>query len=181
MIYYRRNYVGGAGYFFTVNLADRRSHLLVEYIDELRAAFRDVQQRHPFTLDAVVVLPDHLHAIWTLPDGDADFSVRWRLIKSTFSRALPRNEGISRSRIEKGERGIWQRRFWEHTLRDERDFERHADYIHFNPVKHGHVRCVKDWPHSSFARMVRSGAYPEDWAGESVGEDNDFGERDPSL
>jgi putative transposase len=115
--------------------------------------------------------------IWTLPEGDADFSVRWRLIKSTFSRALPRNESISRSRTEKGERGIWQRRFWEHTLHDERDFERHADYIHFNPVKHGHDRRVRDWPHSSFARMVQSGVYPEDWAGESVGDDKGFGER----
>jgi putative transposase len=107
MIYYRRNYVRGASYFFTVNLADRKSCLLVDHIVELRAAFRYVKQSHPFALDAVVVLPDHLHAIWTLPDDDADFSLRWRLIKSAFSRALPAGEEISRSRVAKGERGIW--------------------------------------------------------------------------
>jgi putative transposase len=99
-----------------------------------------------------VVLPDHLHSIWTLPDRDSDFPVRWRLIKSAFSRALPAGEKISSSRAAKGERGIWLRRYWEHTLRDEQDFERHVDYIHFNPVKHGLVQRVKAWPHSSFAK-----------------------------
>jgi REP element-mobilizing transposase RayT len=106
MVYYRRNFVSGAGYFFTVNLADRKSCLLIDHIGELRAAFRYVRQRHPFALDAIVVLPDHLHAIWTLPEGDADFSVRWRLIKSAFSRALPAGEQVSRSRAAKGERGF---------------------------------------------------------------------------
>jgi putative transposase len=94
-------------------------------------------------IDATVVLPDHLHAIWILPQGDFDFAMRWRLIKAMFSRGLPRTEEISQSRLGKGERGIWQRRYWEHTLRDEGDFERHFDYIHFNPVKHGHV--TRDW------------------------------------
>jgi REP element-mobilizing transposase RayT len=113
--------------------------LLVDYIDLLRQAFRYVRRRHPFDIEAIVVLPDHLHAIWMLPEGDADFALRWRLIKSMFSRGLPAGERTSASRAQKGERGIWQRRYWEHTLRDEEDFARYADYIHFNPVKHGHV------------------------------------------
>jgi putative transposase len=124
-----------------------------------------------------VVLPDHLHAIWSLPENDLDFATRWRLIKSALSRTLPRDERISASRASKGERGIWQRRYWEHTLRDERDFARHVDYIHFNPVKHGHVARVRDWPYSSFHRMVRRGVYPNDWAGDANAEDDGFGER----
>jgi putative transposase len=103
--------------------------------------------------------------------------LRWRLIKSAFSRALPRGEQVSRSRAEKAERGIWQRRYWEHTLRDEADFGRHVDYIHFNPVKHGHVTRVQDWPHSSFHRMVRLGMCPPDWAGDVGGSGAGFGER----
>jgi putative transposase len=177
MTNYRRNFVPGASYFFTVNLADRRSRLLTEQVDVLRSAFRDTRSRHPFAIDAIVVLPDHLHAIWTLPEGDSNFSVRWRLIKSSFSRELPPSEPISRSRAEKGERGIWQRRYWEHTLRDEADFARHVDYIHFNPVKHGHARRVSEWLHSSFHRMVRLGVYPADWGGDMGVNDADFGER----
>lgn len=134
---YRRNFVPGESYFFTVNLADRRSSLLIERIDSLRRAFRYARAGHPFTLDAIVVLPDHLHTIWTLPPGDLDFANRWRLIKTEFSRALKPNQPASPSRSAKGERDIWQRRYWEHTLRDEIDFQRHCDYIHFNPVKHG--------------------------------------------
>jgi putative transposase len=108
-------------------------------------------------------LPDHLHAIWTLPGGDADYMTRWRLIKTAFSRGLPPGEPVSDSRKAKGERGFWQRRYWEHTLRDERDYAAHFDYIHFNPVKHGHVKDPADWPYSSFHRMVRLGFYPESW------------------
>ena len=178
MTNYRRNFLAGGSFFFTVNLADRRLRLLTEHVHLLRQAFRDVRRRHPFALEAVVVLPDHLHAIWTLPEGDDDFAVRWRLIKSTFSRGVGIGERISPSRAERKERGIWQRRYWEHTLRDERDFTRHADYIHFNPVKHGHVRRVLDWPHSSFHRMVRLGIYPADWGGTvTMGDERDFGER----
>jgi putative transposase len=147
---YRRNFIAGGCFFFTVNLADRRQSLLTEHIDELRNAFRKVRQQHPFTIDAMVVLPDHLHAVWTLPEGDAKFAMRWRLIKSVFSHGLPAGERISGSRAAKGERGIWQRRYWEHTVRDESDFERHVDYIHINPVKHGLVARVRDWPFSSF-------------------------------
>ena len=177
MTNYRRNFIPGGSYFFTVNLADRRLQLLTEHIGILRAAFRETRARHPFTIEAIVVLPDHLHAIWTLPESDQDFAMRWRLIKSTFSRALPKGERISASRASKGERGIWQRRYWEHTLRDERDFERHVDYIHFNPVKHGYVARVQDWPHSSFHRMVRNGVYPQDWAGDANDDGGGFGER----
>jgi putative transposase len=174
---YRRNFLPGASYFFTVNLADRRLRLLTDHIELLRSAFRYTRLRHPFTIEAVVVLPDHLHAIWTLPEGDADFALRWRLIKTVFSRALPRGELLSKSRAGKGERSIWQRRYWEHTLRDEGDFSRHVDYIHFNPVKHGHVAQVQDWPYSSFHRFVRLGIFPEDWAGDVGNKDTRFGER----
>jgi putative transposase len=177
MTNYRRNFVPGGSYFFTVNLFDRRKRLLVEHIDALRAAFRYARARHPFEIVAAVVLPDHLHAICTLPDGDADFGLRWRLVKGEFSRALPGGEKLSASRANKGERAIWQRRYWEHTLRDEKDFERHADYIHFNPVKHGHVGRVQDWPYSSFHRMVRDGVYPQDWAGDARDDGRCFGER----
>jgi putative transposase len=174
---YRRNFVSGASYFFTVNLDDRRSRLLLDHIEALRAAFRIVHARHPFAIDAIVVLPDHLHAIWTLPANDEDFATRWRLIKTAFSRSIAPGEGRSPSRQDKGERGLWQRRYWEHTLRDERDFERHCDYIHFNPVKHGHARTVQEWPYSSFHRFVELGVYPVDWvAGERVDE-GERGER----
>jgi putative transposase len=112
-----------------------------------------------------------------LPDGDADYALRWRLIKGEFSRALPGGEEIFASRAHKGERAIWQRRYWEHTLRDEEDFERHADHIHFNPVKHDHASRVRDWPYSSFHRIVRYGVYPQDWAGDSRDDGGCFGER----
>lgn len=177
MTSYRRNFLSGGSFFFTVNLADRRLSLLTTHIDVLRNAFREIRQRHPFTIDAIVVLPDHLHAVWTLPEGDADFATRWRLIKSAFSRHLDTGEGISASRTAKGERGIWQRRYWEHTIRDEDDFARHVDYVHINPVKHGLVARVRDWQPSSFHRMVRLGAYPEDWAGDLSDYGGDFGER----
>jgi len=177
MANYRRNFVPGGSFFFTVNLAERRRRLLTTHIDLLRRAFRYVRRRHPFQIEAIVVLPDHLHAVWTLPQDDADFARRWRLIKSTFSHSLPTGERISASRARKGERGIWQRRYWEHTLRDEADFARHVDYIHFNPVKHGHVTRVRDWPHSSFQRMVKLGIYPLDWAGDVAENEQTFGER----
>jgi putative transposase len=174
---YRRNFVAGAAYFFTVNLAERRLRLLTDNIALLRAAFRYTRLRHPFAIDAIVVLPDHLHTMWTLPEGDGDFAVRWQLIKGNFSRGLPQGERVSASRLRKRERGIWQRRYWEHTLRDEDDVARHIDYIHFNPVKHGHVARVRDWPFSSFHRIVRLGIYPEDWAGDSTDPAGGFGER----
>ena len=171
------HFSAGGSFFFTVNLADRRLCLLTERIDELRTAFRETRRCHPFTTEAMVVLPDHLHTVWTLPEGDADFSTRWRLIKTNFSRNLTTGEPISSSRAVKGERGIWQRRYWEHTIRDESDFTRHIDYVHINPVKHGLVTRVRDWPYSSFHRMVKLGVYPDDWAGDASGPDREFGER----
>ncbi len=121
MTTYRRNFVAGGCYFFTVNLTERRSRLLTDQIELLRTAFRDTRQRHPFTIDAIAVLPDHLHTIWTLPEGDDDFAVRWALVKASFSRTLRKGEPVSASRRRKRERGIWQRRYWEHTIRDEGD------------------------------------------------------------
>ncbi|HYE36444.1 REP-associated tyrosine transposase [Methylocaldum sp.] len=162
---YRRFRVEGGTYFFTVNLAERHRKLLTEHIGALREAFRVVKGAHPFTIDAVVILPDHLHTIWTLPTGEQDFSLRWRQIKSAFSREIEKGERISKSRSRKGERGVWQRRFWEHVIRDEEDFARHVDYIHHNPVKHGYVKAVSNWPYSSFHRYVGLGIYSKDWAG----------------
>jgi putative transposase len=176
MTNYRRNFVASGSFFFTVNLADRQSRLLTDHITLLREAFRQVRSRHPFRVEAIVVLPEHLHTIWTLPPDDPDYAMRWRLIKTAFTRGLPRGEPISPSRRNKGERGIWQRRYWEHTLRDELDFVRHADYIHFNPVRHGHVRSVAEWPHSSFHRMVELGRYASDWGG-GMESEVCFGER----
>jgi putative transposase len=161
---YRRAYVPGASWFFTVNLAERKDNrLLVDNIDGLRAAFRYVKARHPFHMDAVVVLPDHLHCIWTLPPGDADFSTRWNLVKGHFCRAIEKGERISPSRGKRRERGVWQRRFWEHLLRDQEDYNRHVDYLYWNPVKHGWVERVADWPHSSFHAYVKAGVYPLNW------------------
>jgi putative transposase len=175
---YRRAGIPGASYFFTVNLADRSQTLLVDHADVLRTVISEVQSRHPFRIDAMVVLPDHLHAIWTLPENDKDFSTRWMLIKSGFSRRLPVGEGRNKSRMGKGERGIWQRRFWEHLIRDENDYERHANYIHYNPVKHGYVARPVDWPHSSIHRFVARGIMSPDWAAENQNEtDSEYGER----
>lgn len=145
---------------------ERRSNdLLTRHIDQLRNAVRVTCRTHPFTIDACVVLPDHLHSVWTLPEGDDDFSTRWRLIKSIFTRSLPVGERRSKARVRGGERGIWQRRFWEHTIRDDEDFAAHVDYVHFNPVKHGYVREVTAWPHSTFKSCVRRGLYPDSWRG----------------
>lgn len=160
---YIRSRTPGGTFFFTVAILERRRTLLTDHIHALRAAFTSVQRKQPFTVEAVVVLPDHLHCIWTLPEGDPDFSLRWQAIKSNFSRSLPKGEYRSVRRMAKGERGIWQRRFWEHTIRDEPDLSRHTDYIHYNPVKHGYVRQAVDWPFSTFRRYVQRGTYPHDW------------------
>ena len=148
----------------------------MDNIDLLKDASLVVKREMPFDLVAMVVMPDHLHCVWSLLNGDADYPTRWKKIKAAFSRGLPKVEQRSASRIAKGERGIWQRRYWEHTLRDENDLRRHVDYIHFNPVKHGFVKNVIDWQHSTFHRYVRHGVYPEDWAGGSVELMGDFGE-----
>lgn len=154
----------GGTFFFTVNLLERRRTLLVNHVDALREAFRVAQATRPFKVLAIVVLPDHLHCIWQLPAGDADNATRWRHIKSTFSRSLPTTERRSRRRVTKAERGIWQRRFWEHLIRDERDLCAHVDYVHFNPVKHGHVARADEWAWSSIHRYVCDGRVSGDWA-----------------
>ncbi|SCY09641.1 putative transposase [Nitrosospira sp. Nl5] len=176
MTEYRRNFVKGGSYFFTVALADRSQNLLVDHIDALRKAFRSVKAEYPFVLDAMVVLPEHLHCIWTLPAGDADYPDRWRRVKAAFSRGLPDRSPRSLSKVRKGERGIWQRRYWEHTLRDDNDWQRHMDYIHYNPVKHRHVEYVADWPYSTFHRYVEVGIYQRDWAGNAEVSSGQFGE-----
>ncbi|MGY2935550.1 putative transposase [Bradyrhizobium sp. GM6.1] len=170
VVRYRRNLLPGGTFFFTVTLDDRRSSVLVDHVDKLRHAFRVARAERPFTIEAIVVLPDHLHVIMTLPDNDADFSGRWRRIKSSFTHQLAVS-GAPISRNRRGEFSLWQRRFWEHTIRDDADFERCADYIHFNPAKHGYVSSPADWPHSSLHRYVREGVLPPDWggAGEIVG------------
>lgn len=174
---YRRYHLSGGCYFFTVNLAERRKTLLVDAVDLLRSVVRTVRSRHPFEIDAMVILPDHLHAVWTLPPNDSDFATRWALIKAGFSHGLPHGESTSESRRRRGERGIWQRRFWEHAIRDEDDYRRHVDYVHFNPVKHGHVTRVVAWPYSSFHRFVGRGVYPMDWAGRGDDPGVGLGER----
>ncbi|EIC29495.1 MULTISPECIES: REP-associated tyrosine transposase [Methylomicrobium] len=151
---YRRNFVAGGCYFFTVNLLDRKQTLLTDHIGLLRDSVRRVKILYPFHIDAWVVLPDHMHCIWTLPSDSDDYPLRWRLIKLLFSKGLPNIERISPLRRRRAERGIWQRRYWEHTLASERDYSRHIDYVHVNPLKHGYVSRVRDWPYSSFHRYV---------------------------
>lgn len=169
---YRRLRIPGGTYFFTVALEDRRSDLLVRRIHHLRSAWAATLLEAPFRGDTVVVLPDHLHAIWTLPPGDADFSDRWRRIKGRFAQALPPDARRSPSKRSKGEKGVWQRRFWEHAIRDEADLERCRKYCWFNPVKHGVARRPVDWPHSSIHRDIRRGLAEPEWAGaiEAFGE-----------
>jgi len=176
---YIRDDTSGATYFFTLALEDRSARWLVDHIVELRTCLSEVKRRHPFEIDAMVVLPEHLHALWTLPPEDGDFSMRWMLLKQSFTRRLQTNgaldEHTGRSRAGRGERSLWQRRFWEHRIRDEDDHARHVDYIHFNPVKHGWVLRARDWPYSSLHRFIRSGALPADW-GISAAIPGQFGE-----
>ena len=163
---YRRNRVSGGTYFFTVSLRDRQSDLLVANIDALRSSVRKVRTRAPFHIDAWVVLPDHMHCLWTLPEGDTDYPGRWQAIKKHFSKTIPADEPRSAVMVRRGERGIWQRRYWEHTIRDDQDYAAHMDYIHFNPVKHGLVLHAAEWPFSSLHRCVRQGLYPSAWKGD---------------
>ena len=150
---YRRAFQPGGSFFFTVVTARRLPVFAsTTAVDVLRDAFRAVRQKRPFDIEAIVILPDHLHCIWTLPAGDADFMTRWRLIKTWFSKHA-------------GLKDVWQHRYWEHVLRDERDLIKHVDYIHYNPVKHGLVVMVIDRPYSSFHRYVEHGLCAEDWGG----------------
>jgi putative transposase len=162
---YRRAFLPGGCWFFTATLLECQSSLLVDQIEALREAIRRTRERFPFHIDAMTILPDHIHAVRTLPPGDANFSVR-RWIKIRFARSMPHGERPSRVREARGERGIWQRRFWEHLIRDENDYARHVEYCYINPVKHGYVTKVADWPYSSFHRDVRAGLFPDEWAGD---------------
>jgi putative transposase len=173
---YRRAKIDGGALFFTVTLADRSRDLLVQHVDRLRESYASVQASYPFETIAICVLPDHLHAIWSLPPGDSDFPLRWSLTKSGFSRGIPGDPRRTKSKIAKREKGIWQRRYWEHAIRNESDLDGHIDYIHFNPVKHGHVTRVVDWPHSSFHRYVERGLLVSDWGGDMTEIHGAFGE-----
>jgi putative transposase len=180
---YRRNFIPGGTYFFTVVVHERRPIFESETAREfLRNAIRDEKVKRPFDLVAMVLLPDHLHAIWTLPLGDHDFSIRWARIKSNFSRDYLRKGGqeghSTQSRIRHAERAVWQRRFWEHTCRDEDDLKRCVDYLHWNPVKHGLACKPGDYRWSTFHRFVSEGEYEPDWGREvpfpgSIGSDWD--------
>jgi putative transposase len=173
---YRRSKIDGGVYFFTVALADRSSDLLVRQVDRLRRIYASVQSRNPFETIAICILPDHLHALWSLPRGDRDYPLRWSLIKAGFSRGLEEAAPRTKSKSARRERGLWQRRYWEHTIRDAADLERHVDYVHFNPVKHGYVAQVRDWPFSSFHRYVERGDLVADWGGNVLVFEGEFGE-----
>jgi putative transposase len=165
---YRRNYVPGGTYFFTVVTALRRPILTTDFGRVcLREAMMQIKAKLPFTIFAIVLLPDHFHSVWTLPRGDTDYSTRWRQIKERFTRLYLEGKGsevfVSASRRNKGERGVWQRRFWEHTVRDEEDLKRCVDYVHWNPCKHKVAGRVKDWPWSTFHRFVEQGEYDCTW------------------
>lgn len=165
---FRRAKVAGGTFFFTLVTA-RRSPILCEPFAAslLRQCFRDARLRRPFRIDAIVVLPDHMHTMWTLPQGDSDFSRRWSDFKANFTRRWLRAGGseraVSSDQQRQGRRGVWQPRFMEHTIRDEEDFHAHLDYIHFNPVKHGLVQRPIDWKLSSIHRYARMAWYARDW------------------
>ena len=166
MTNYRRVWCPGGTYFFTVNLLQRKDNdLLTQNIDVLRSVISGVRKSHPFVIHGWVVLPEHMHCVIELPRNDTDFALRWRLIKANFSKALPRTEKRSAIRRKRGERGIWQNRYWEHLIRDGKDFAAHMDYVHINPLKHGLVTRVIDWPYSTFHELVKKGFYPANWAG----------------
>ena len=165
---YRRWFHAGGTYFFTVVTYNRRNIFSDELARSfLHQAIAEVRILRPFEMQGVVLLPDHYHCIWKMPDNDDDFSVRWRMIKRRFTKSWLVSAGcdvtVSASRTKRGERGVWQRRFWEHLIIDQQDFARHMDYIHYNPVKHGHVKCPHQWEHSSFHRWVKEGIYRSDW------------------
>lgn len=178
---YRRANTPGATYFFTVVTYRRRAFLCDADVRlALREAITQVRRQHPFSIDAWVLLPDHLHTIWTLPPDDARFALRWQQIKRLVTlrcgERLHEAAWMSESRTRHRESTLWQRRYWEHQIRNELDFARHMDYLHYNPVKHGLVKRVNDWPYSSFHRYLEAGVYPPDWAITSTADETGFGE-----
>ncbi len=184
---YRRSIIAGGTYFFTAVTQDRLPILTCDEVRlVLREVIQEVRQSLPFIIEAWVLLPDHLHTIWTLPEGDANYQARWAIIKRVVSKidmvrkthpTYPDNN-FSASMQKRRERGFWQRRFWEHAIRDDEDFQRHMDYIHWNPVKHAYVTNPIDWPYSTFHRLVAQGLYPSDWGGAGADESStdNFGE-----
>lgn len=174
---YRRARDAGARYFFTL-VSHQRHPVLTEapLRASLRRAIERVRLHRPFVIEGWVLLPDHLHCVWRMPEGDADFGSRWSMIKRLTSQAIALPGTVSLSRSLRRESGLWQRRFWEHRIRDEDDYQRHMDYLHFNPVKHGLVDRVVDWPWSSFHRLVKEGVYPADWGGDAVVDNSEYGE-----
>jgi putative transposase len=173
---YRRILIPGATYFFTVNLLNRKSSLLTDHINQLRYAFRKAKFYYPFTIDGIVILPDHLHVVMSLPKEDRNYSLRWNIIKGVFSKQIEPEESIVISRKNKRERGIWQRRFWEHLIRDESDYEHHINYIHYNPVKHGYVTTPTEWEYSSIHRFIQAGVLPKNWGSSDEFNLPNFGE-----
>jgi putative transposase len=181
MSYYRRANGAGGTYFFTVVTYRRRSWLTDnDARQSLRQGIALARRSHPFEIDAWVLLPDHLHCVWTLPPGDANFAVRWAIIKRHATRCcgarLHRDDWMSASKNRRHEATLWQRRYWEHQIRNEADFRRHIDYLHWNPVKHGYVDEVAQWPYSTFHRHVRDGVYPMNWGGQFESDGAIFGE-----
>ena len=177
MVNYRRNFIKGGYYFFTVNLKNRQSTLLIDAVNQLRTSFSYVHSKKPFEIIAIVILPEHLHCIWQLPENDKDYPARWKSIKSHFTRQLKKT-GIQITKNKHNEHNLWQRRYWEHTIRDENDLTRHIDYIHYNPVKHGWVKSVSDWKYSSFHKYVKKGVLPLNWGNNFENSDTiKYGER----
>lgn len=161
---YRRIFVPGGTFFFTIVTQDRRPLFADESnVDLLRAAVRNEREHHPFTIISAVVLPDHLHIVWTMPDDDSDYSGRIGRIKVAFTKSLGLHHPNQPATLQRGYSGVWQPRFWEHWIRDQDDLNNHLDYIHYNPVKHGYARCPHEWVHSSFHQWVRSGGYVPTW------------------
>jgi putative transposase len=172
---YRRLQTKGGTFFFTVVTFRRQPILTAEAVRQaLREGIHRARQSLPFKIEAWVLLPNHLHAIWTLPPEDNNYAARWAIIKREVSKCCGRQfsipENLSDSKQKRQESGIWQRRFWEHQIRDDLDFQRHMNYLHWNPVKHGYVRKLADWPFSSFHRLAAEGIYPPDWGGDSIDE-----------
>jgi len=166
---YHRAYSPGGTFFFTVVTHDRQAFLCdTDARAHLRAVMQECRRTWPFEIQALVLLPDHLHTIWTLPEGDSDFSRRWGWIKKTFTQRWlacghPAIK-VSETKARRRRRGVWQVRFWEHEIRDERDMKAHFDYIHFNPVRHGLAHCPHAWPYSTFSKWVAQGEYSRDWS-----------------
>ena len=176
MVFFRRDFTPGGTYFFTVTLKNRKSTYLTSYIQLLGKVLRQARHHAHFSTHAIAVLPEHLHVIWELPPGDSNYSARWRRVKASFTKELVR-AGVPIKPNLRGEYDLWQRRFWEHRIRDEKDFQNHVDYIHYNPVKHGYVFNAVDWPFSSIHRYIAQGLLPKDWGGFELERDTGmFGE-----